>query len=122
MSCQIIEDKTYQKVSVTLRLYRSEIGPISELKREEIEKAVEELRRENFKSYMHRYSEIVPITPIDFRMAYPMTKIQLLKSLHCIRYNSTAHKELGKLWNDIISALEYEIITNLEQYQAASWG
>jgi len=86
---------------------------------------VDKLRQANIQAYNERYEEgEPPISLLDFTnavMPYGST-IQLLKSLHGLRYNIDSQDvgECAKQLDKVIDQLQYEIISRLPEWEKAS--
>jgi len=80
----------------------------------------------NVRAVNERYRETNPVPAYRYVCRGPVTDIQALKSLQCLRYQcsegSVPESKLYTLINDIISDLAQHIVSFLPQYEAAEWG
>jgi hypothetical protein len=80
----------------------------------------------NVQAVNFRYNEKNRTALKAFNQKVPTSEIQTLKTLNCLLYQSSEGKfpesEIFKRLEIIKTALAYDIVTNLPEYDAASWG
>jgi hypothetical protein len=86
-----------------------------------------DLHRSNVSAYNRAYDECQPVESISAK-GLPLSKIQLCKSLHSVRYNmiendGTEHSFRGVMdrLNRMMNALHEHIVVRLPEYDKAAW-
>lgn len=127
MSVMIIRKETFEKIAATINFRRNRWH--FDYPERVINNYVRSWFVANYESYGLRYNEDVSeylAQELDFKFYLPMNDYQLLKSLHCIRYN-IEHDEFEKtadyeVLGDVIERLTSDIIQDLPEYEEAEWG
>lgn len=126
MSVFIVDDATYIKIAGTLdhhKRYGHAAHNIQHALRDvDVKTFVQILRFANYVSFEKPYQESAAVPPIRFSTQIPMNHYQLLKSLNCIQYQIEVKHQAEDTIERVISAVQYEIISTLPQYNAANWG
>ncbi len=94
---------------------------------EDLQKFFRKAYQANVNTWNRKYKEDDQMLDILPATGEPMNKYQVLKTLQCLHYNIEAEyvpesKELISQLQTMINEIMYNIVTESEDYQEASWG
>lgn len=79
----------------------------------------------NTDAFNYRYDENNKVPEFEW-INCPVTDIQFLKSLHCLRYQccegNIPKRKLYKWLTDVINCMESYIVRKMPEYEKAEWG
>lgn len=129
MSTMLIDDQKFRRVYGSLNLVERAGSCLAEVWdfpvgwEDSIDTAlrsfVQALRTANIKAYNERYQENEPVRILSFGPKPPFNSIDLIKALHCIRYNIDDQNVKGcaKRLERLINYLMETYIRELPEYQ-----
>lgn len=136
MSVMSLPPKHFKACSFNLfHIFRSERNNFLEknqfLTKNSYDQLFLNLMHQNSMCYVEAYKEKIDeytketfqILEYDFKMQREsrLTKIELVKALHAIRYNIEEESEEVLVLNNIIAQIEHELVLESSEYDTAKW-
>jgi len=131
MSSWLLSPRHYQVIRDGLYAHLDNVVKYTEgnllSDRTKITKFVRALASMNAAGFNCRYGEAARAPALPSRVVYKPTLVQLLKALHCVRYQAsegdtlTEHKKVMDTFNAVCAEISYHIISNTREFNDAPW-